>query len=707
MRLRKNTAWNFFSLLAQGQRHDWQYSLVMMLVISGLVCTPLILGSIRNRAYEVHKTEVEINNNAREIRVRSAGERSKAQLDDALVTRLHNVLPGVRAIGTYTLTLRPQGPKGSFLVSAAKALGPDDPRVDVFQIEHHNGKPLAFREVVVSDAVGERIYGKKAWHDAWSGTQFTGGPLKIVNGDDELEGTFDIVGRQRRFGAAMYFSQEFGAELRRAADGLGAPKFGILPNPDLVELSLPKLRTASCAIVLPRSAVCPPDRHENLQRDLRDRQHQIDEKSSLNAYLPEKLFASFSMRPVELIEEKGSLLAKPIVANCRNLIGPTVANRCVRGEVAADVRQEVMVRAAGSKEGGRQAHVIGVTETIFDKLRPTLDLDAPAGSVLTMHSLREKGAISVVVPQVLGAKMGDTLNLVVGQSISVPALVTGVYQCSLTDATSPAASQNQTTGRGITGELPDGAPFPHTAIAGQADASPLTFKPAKCDIMADVESAFRLVNLHEGSAEIASRTPFLLRSRATGVMYDKILVYAASVEEVMDLSAKLRSILGSDYQVSPREIVIRRLNRDNARLSAVFMVTLTFAVVFLLFSLSALSKINIDRRNRQMAQLFIFGFSRWFVKLLVIAEYLLVTLLSTAFALAISVGLCAGLQALLLGGIFGEKPTDKSFLRVVNAIRIDADMFWLVAAVVATCALLVAAVVAQIAARADPVELLE
>ena len=82
MKQSKNTFENLFMLIVQGQRTDWQYSLITLLIISGLICTPLILGSIRNKAYEAHKVEVEKKNNARRIIVRSAGERSKAVFDD-------------------------------------------------------------------------------------------------------------------------------------------------------------------------------------------------------------------------------------------------------------------------------------------------------------------------------------------------------------------------------------------------------------------------------------------------------------------------------------------------------------------------------------------------------------------------------------------------------------------------------------------------
>jgi ABC-type antimicrobial peptide transport system permease subunit len=230
---------------------------------------------------------------------------------------------------------------------------------------------------------------------------------------------------------------------------------------------------------------------------------------------------------------------------------------------------------------------------------------------------------------------------------------------------------------------------------------------ADCPVFADVESAFRLQNIADGTVVVVSTEPLRLRPKRTKVQYDEVLAYPGSVEEVEDMNQRLTALLGNDYAVSPKLLAINNLKRDNARLSAIFVVTVVFAVVFLLLSIGALSKINVDRRRRQMAQLLILGVSRWFVGLLVLCEYFLITALATLFALAVSSLLCTGLRTLLLGGYLGEIPTDASFQRVVNAMEIDPAMFGKLSITVIVCSLLIAMLVARSASRANPIELLD
>ena len=71
-------------------------------------------------------------------------------------------------------------------------------------------------------------------------------------------------------------------------------------------------------------------------------------------------------------------------------------------------------------------------------------------------------------------------------------------------------------------------------------------------------------------------------------------------------------------------------------------------------------------------------------------------------------GLCRALREMLLRGHMGEgSSVDQSYLRVVNAMQIDPTIFLLITGGVLACAMLVAAVVAYIASRADPIELLD
>jgi hypothetical protein len=656
--LRKNTAANFWMLLAGGQRVDWQYSLIMILIIGGLICTPLILGSIRDRAYQVHKREVEITNNAREILITSSGERSKAQFDDDFVARLAAAEPQAAVLGNFRVAITPQGPKGASLVGSAQALVRGDPRIDVFDVESASPDGLDIRDLVLSEGLGRRLYGAEAWNTAWPDGRFTGPPLRLNYADSWLAGDFQVVGRQKR-GEGMFFSPLLGVELRSISDGLGSSELAIPPKTELVAVSLPKLRTGMCVLRMPKTDICPEEVRQGLDLDLRSRQHGIAEGSLIDGFLPAEEGASLTVNMVEMRELPGETVFQPAAANCADVIGPILANRCQQATFMQLVTASVKLRQAGTDEEAANVELLGLSPEMFALMMPRLGIEPGGAPRIMPKSLETSGAIQLIAPASAGLNP-DTPYQIETAGVTFPARVPALYPCK-----------------------------------------------AGCRIFTDLESAFRLNNLAEGLIEVASTDPLILRPKRSKIQYDEVLVYPSTVEEVLDLSKRLEARLGKDYTVQPKYNIINNLKRDNARLSAVFLVTLVFAIVFLLLSLSALSKINVDRRNRQMAQLLILGVSRWFVRLLVLFEYLFITALAALFALGVSAFLCYGLRTLILGGYLGEMPNDASFQRVVNAMEIDPVMFGELSAVVIVCSFVVAAVVAMYASKANPIELLD
>lgn len=787
---RKNTLSNFLTLLLQGQRVDWQYSIVMMLVIGGLICTPLILGSIRDRAYEVHKREVEATSNAREIRVRSAGERAKAIFDDALVAKIQQAHPEATALGNYTFVIDVQGPVRTFNVRTVKALYPGDPRLDIFEIETARLNGLGLREVVVSDQLGRTIFGRNAWPEAWKGDDFTGPPLRLSFSDRMIEGGFTVVGRQKREGDALYVSPELGAELRRDIDGYGSVALGLAPNREQMQHRLPALRTTSCRVQMPGPALCSREAEERLVADLEARSHRVAEAAPLPGLA--KPLDGRALR-IDLREQRrlsSGVAEAPLSAICSEVLTPLLETRCkaaiVEPVIEVETSAVIPPRIAQSRASEPpQTSVKGATPAPLPGERtgvaaaplgtgdptPPVAASADAGDVAAKAPAADAEEPATPTPKAVAT--GATATAVAkpheptpAQShvplpppTMAPAAVTaGPAEAAVapdlpSTSPAPAAIHAPTKAErllvrlvGIAPQLlelvrsrmdiePPAAKLPsdtletegHLVVIAPRDSGlalgqdfdillPDATIAAKvaglygcerdCALLTDTGSAFRVANVAERVVEAVGRAPTFLRPARRDIDYDEILVYTKGIETVRATTAALEKQLGNDYVVSPNILAIQALERDNARLSAVFWVTLVFAVVFLLLAQAALSKINIDRRNRQMAQLLILGFSRGFVRLLVIGEFMVITAASALFALAVSSALCWGLRSVLLE-VMADQKGDASFLRVVNAMQIDPAMFWWISGLVLACSLVVAAVVARIASAADPVELLD
>ena len=126
--------------------------------------------------------------------------------------------------------------------------------------------------------------------------------------------------------------------------------------------------------------------------------------------------------------------------------------------------------------------------------------------------------------------------------------------------------------------------------------------------------------------------------------------------------------------------------------------------IFILFAVSALAKISVDKRRRQMAQLFILGYSKSYVSLMLVCEYLLLTVLASI--LAIGVGWVV-LEATAYYLQFSTGQDSLEFTTIINAMSLDLAAFAIVFLIVILLTIVVAGAAAFSASKINPVELLD
>ncbi len=190
-----------------------------------------------------------------------------------------------------------------------------------------------------------------------------------------------------------------------------------------------------------------------------------------------------------------------------------------------------------------------------------------------------------------------------------------------------------------------------------------------------------------------------------GTEYDEVLVYVPEVEQVEAVSDQLRARYPG-YNVQYNVAALDKLRRQDSRLSALFNLTIVLSALFIVLALGALARINIERRSRQMAQMLILGFSRTFVRRLVVAEYLLLTAASALASLGLTAILCLAART-LLRSTTGESAADHGFQVIIESMNVDPGAFLQVFAVVAVCTWLIAVSSARTAARTNPLTVLD
>ncbi len=240
----------------EGLRAHWQHGVVVVLVVAGMLSTPLALGSIRNRVYSTVKTQIEKENSACEISLQPASE-GAPPLDRNRVAEIERRFPGLEVVGNHKLQVSVEGPEGADALTF-QTLEPRDPRSLPLQISPPIPHDFGLTDLVVSDTLGALLYGP-AWETLWSSEsgEFSGPPLSVRINDLSLAAKFRVVARRRLPGRGLYGSQEAGAVLRCFSHGLGAPALGLPPGSGLSTASGPGFGTTRRGVLLPeRDAAC-------------------------------------------------------------------------------------------------------------------------------------------------------------------------------------------------------------------------------------------------------------------------------------------------------------------------------------------------------------------------------------------------------------------------------------------------------------------
>ncbi len=638
----------FTELLVKGQQVDWKYSLVMILVITGMFSTPLALGSIRNRVYAAVKEQIEKENNAREISLLVASG-DAPRLDERVVKDLMHRFPELQVVGNHKLVISVEGPEGADFLTL-QTLAPGDPRSDWLRIVPELPIDFGLTDLVLSDTLGRLLYGSD-WDDLWAGGEFLGPPLSLRVNDLEITTDFTVVARRTAPGRGLYGSQDLGSALRGYTSGFGAIELGLPTDPQLVEHALPRLATAGCVVLLDeRDPTCDAERRGQLSRRLLELQYRVE--SGPTRRLPAITgYRVLGFALGEAVDEGAQTVRREIEGDCRALLAPHLVDRCGSAVVLPDLAVELTLERASGE--ARTVTVAAVTRDVRRLL-------SGARQPVERHGTTPPSADSLpglTVATASGLELAEEVNLRLAGDW-LPARIDGFYSC------------------------PEGNP---------------------CPAFADPMTTFRLHNLQQGAVEIFSRDPLIFIPAHRGTEYDEVLAYVPEVEQVEAVSEVLRGLLPG-ISVQYNLAALDKLRRQDSRLSALFNVTIVLSALFIVLALGALALINVERRRRQVAQMLILGFSRRFVGRLIVAEYLLLTTLSSLASLGLTALLCGAARRFLSAAAGG---TERGFEVIVQSMSVDGSAFLQVFAVVALCTWLIAQVTARRATGADPLHLLE
>ncbi len=643
---------SFGRLLSRGLLVRWAYSFVVILVITALFSTPLILGSIKNRVYVAVKEQVEKENNAREITIQQA---DNVSLDHEFLKKLRSTYP-YQIVGNMKSIVMVEGPDG-VQIQTLQTLVPDDPRTAALQISPSISSKFGLFEIVVSDQLGESLYGRENWHQLWDNdsSQFKGQPLRLSINDIPLLSEFHIIARQTLPGRKIYASEKLGECLKKYSIGLGCEDVGLAMVSEQVQYSLPRFETQHCQLELPTKQ-CNSEQQNQIVKRLKAEDFLV-EKALKNNVTDIK---RFKVTLTQFDESKGRV--EPTKGQCEQRLYHHL-QVCPYAVVTPDISLKVELVQSDLL---RTVQLTGISPESYDLL-PDIEemINKWGGRKLDFWTdgIPEDG-IEMVAPYQIDIPLGVVELRVTGASglSTLPAFITAYYQCP----------------------------------AGQ-----------ECPFYTKPEWVFRLQNLVDGSAIFKygeDLLPIFYPSDSQQrIDYDEILVYANQVEEVVSLDEQLEKSLPG-YNVQYNIYAIDKLKRQDQRLSTLFQLTLWLSVIFIILAISALAKINIDKRRRQMAQLFILGYSKFFVGLLLVCEYVLLTLLGSITALGVG-WLVFAAAGYYLQSSLGDNSTE--FATIVNAMSLDIGAFSVVFMLVISVTIVVASIAAFLASRIDPVELLD
>ncbi len=637
----------FVELLLKGQQVDWKYSLVIVLVITGMFSTPLALGSIRNRVYAAVKEQIEKENNAREVSIQLARD-DAPPLDQQLISGLQARFPDLQAVGNHKLVVSVEGPEGADFLTL-QTLVSDDPRQDPLGIIPALPEDFGLTDLVVSDALGRLLYGG-SWDSLWTDEGFQGPPLELRINELSVTKPLQAVARRTLPGRGLYGSQDLGVALRRFTRGFGSAELGLPVDPGLVAHALPRLAATSCIVLLDEAdPTCDDVGRDRLLRRFRELQLEVDLEPSLD--LPSiEGYQPLRVPLTELLDEGDRVVRREILGDCEEALALHLVESCS----SAFAWSEINVRLQLERSGGllSSAEIMAAPAAVRAMLPGRRELADQRGVAPP-----RQGSLGLTVAASSKLELAEEVSLRVGAKW-LGARVEGFYRCPETD---------------------------------------------NCPAFADPKASFRLQNLQAGTIELISRDPLTYIPANLNDEFDEVLVYVPRVEEVEAVSKELRSLYpGTNVQYNIA--ALDKLQRQNSRLSTLFNITIVLSALFIVLAIGALARINIERRSRQMAQMLLLGFSRRFVRFLIVAEYLFLTTLSSVAALGLTAFFCAVARCILGSS---ANNAERGFRVIVQSMNVDTKAFLQVFFVVAVCTWFVALLSARKAASTDPLNLLD
>jgi hypothetical protein len=633
-------------LLIQGLVVDGAYSFVVILVIAALFATPLTLGSIKNRVYVAVKGQVEKENNAREVTIQQA---DNVPLDQAFVNDLRAKYP-YKMVGNMKSVIMVEG-SNSGQIQTIQTLVSDDPRTEALQIMPTIPPEFEIFDLVVSDQLGELLYGKEEWYQLWDTGKFTGMPLTLAVNDVPLAGEFKVIARQTTPGKKIYASEKLGVCLKRYAIGLGCKTVGLPLVPEQVQYSLPKFETGQCFLDFPNND-CDSEQQAKIVKRLKAENFQIEKipflVTDINRY---------QVTLTKFNELKGEI--EPTKGDCEQRLShhlQVCPYTIITPKISLDVNlvQDTSIQ--------KTIQLSGITSQSYELLPGLAEMTNQWGGKelnFWSESIPESG-IEMIAPYDVNTSLGMTELAVKGTSM--PAFITAYYSCP---------------------------------------------ENSDCPFYAKADMVFRLQNVNDGAVLFQFNEEglpgFYPTEEQLRIDYDEVLFYAPAVEEVETLHKTLETALPG-YNVQYNIYGIEKLKRQNHRLTTLFNLTLWLSVLFILLAVGALAKINVDRRRRQMAQLFVLGYSKFYVSLLLIFEYVSLTVLASILAIGVSWTIFQS-ASYYLQAAAGQTSTE--FSTIVKAMSLDINAFSIVFMIVLFLTIVVASIAAFFASKSDPVELLD
>jgi hypothetical protein len=645
-------------LLIQGIRVDLSYSAIVILVITAMFSTPLMLGSIKNKVYVAVKAQAEKENNAREITIR-LGSSSYVQhnLDNAFLKRVKDTYPQFQIVGNHKHQVLIEGSAGSE-IRTLQTLVPNDPRTEFLQIRPLIPDNFGLFDVVISNSMGQLLYGNEEWENLWraDASQFTGKPLKLSLSSTGLpiQGEFKVVARQMTPGLKIYTNTQIGICLEKYSMGLGCsehPELGLPAIPKYVVHSLPPFVMMHCTVQF-LNEQCEPEQQQRIIDRLKAKNYLIKKEPSAVAQITQ-----FKVTLTNVEESETGVKILPTKGKCEDRLYHHL-EICPSSAVMPEISLATTLKTDSIQS--RTIQLVGISEAAEDWLPGIQEMkNQQGGRGIHFDEVGiSKRGIEMIAPYKQGVRLGESVHLQVVET-SIPAFVVAYYQCP---------------------------------------------KTTDCPFYLNAEMVFRLQNVKDGVVALDEQySPPLFLPINPSVDYYEILFYANQLEEVKGLVRQLRMDFPG-YDIDYHSHAIDKVERSDKRLSSLFTLTVALSIFFTIFTVGALAKNNIDRRKRQMAQLFILGYSKSFVSLLLVFEYVLLTIIASVSAAVISSGVFT------MARNFLQSTSDvgmKEFNTIIASMSIDQDAFINIFILVVLLTTLVAGYAAYYASKSDPVTLLD